>query len=429
MSLTLSALDEKRFMPVGQYLMRGEYDPNIVDEGTEWVRLETIIGVQEDISDEAIRSGIIYDTARTLELPGLQDLAFRKLKALGQNGPHRPFEILEVVDHVFKAAQPDMKKYLVEYVAEHFWNLVVVENRKFKSIMEADEELAKRVFSLLAGHPETEAKNEADGKMKVEVLFGKRKDELESPVTLVGDEAENSLLGEGNSQELLTLDYNGPIPHHREEFPLTGLTKSAKDLAAKEKAERDTVKKMTTKERLADADAFVDKAVSIISAANGPVSSIPALVHATLEATTAKMEKAETNRAARTTARELLANDDDNDTFAYNVSSTLLAADEDNDAFADNAASALLTKPSRKKSSTFDSYGHVDGAMPQEWLDLIEEVKKDHELEEAEKKMEKEMKVLQKKGDVGGGKGKEGKGGDLDGRVRIDWVRGGELNY
>ena len=68
---TLAALDKDKFLPVGQYLMRGEYDPNIVDEGTDWVRLETIRGVQEDVSGEAIRSGIIYETARTLEMPGL----------------------------------------------------------------------------------------------------------------------------------------------------------------------------------------------------------------------------------------------------------------------------------------------------------------------------------------------------------------------
>ena len=260
---TLSELDEDKFMPVGQYLMRGEYDPNIVDEGTEWVRLETIRGVQDDVSGEAIRSGIIYETARTLEMPGLQDLAFRKLKALGQSGPHEQFEILEVVGHVFKNAQPDMQKYLVEYLAEHFWNLVVVANRKLYNVMETDEVLAKRVFGLLAGYPEAGLKNEAEENVKVEEPFGERKDEPESQGTLMGDEAEDS-----DSYELI-LDYDGPIitPKHER----LAQKEAEKGWAAKEKAERDALKKMTAKEFLADNDAVVDQVASTIAAANGSV--------------------------------------------------------------------------------------------------------------------------------------------------------------
>ena len=116
----------------------------------------------------------------------------------------------------------------MEYLAKHFWNFVVAEKRMFTKVMEADEELAKRVFSLLAGHPEAGVKNEADGKMKVEEPFGEGKDQSATPATDVGDEAEDSLIREGNSQELLTLDYNGPISHHKDEFPLTGLTRAAK---------------------------------------------------------------------------------------------------------------------------------------------------------------------------------------------------------
>ena len=46
----------------------------------------------------------------------------------------KPFAILEVVDHVFKAAQPDMKRYLVEHLVEHYWNFVVAENRKITEV-------------------------------------------------------------------------------------------------------------------------------------------------------------------------------------------------------------------------------------------------------------------------------------------------------
>ena len=263
MSPTLSQLDKDDFMPIGQYLERGEYDPNILDEGTEWVRLETNVSGQ-DAGEEVMRCAVIYDIARTLELPGLQDLAFRKLKAMAKNEPHKPFAILCVVDHVFKHAQPDMRKYLVEYLAEHFWNLVTLENKKIAEVMEADEELGKRVFGRLAGQPEAEVKNEAEGKIKDEKLFGEGKDEPGSPATLVGDEEEGGLIGKGTSQENTT-------PHHA-----TVTTATDDDTTAeKKKAEKEKAKRMTAKELLTENDALVDQAATILSAANATVSFEP----------------------------------------------------------------------------------------------------------------------------------------------------------
>ena len=376
MSLPLAELDHDKFMPVGQYLMRGEYDPNIVDEGTEWVRLEATHGVQYDVSGEAVRSGIIYDTARTLEMPGLQDLAFRKLKALAQDRPHQPFEILEVVDRVFKGAQPDMKKYLVEYLAEQFWNFVVVENRKFTDVMEADEVLAKRVFGLLAGHPEADLKNEAEEKMKVEGNIGEGKDEAQSQGTLVGDEADDS-----DSQELI-LDYNGPITTPKDKRFLAQ-RKAEKDWAAKEKAERDAVKKMTAKELLADIDAVVDQAASTISAANGTVS-FGGPQHAT-PATTAEKEKAardratkERDKAVRSTASELLA---DNDSFeTVDQAASIISAA--------NGTVSFGPGPDYSRPNHAPPIGTTfRGMTDEEFLESIEEVKRDHfqELEDAEK--------------------------------------------
>ena len=377
---TLSELDRDKFLPVGQYLMRGEYDPNIVDEGTEWVRLETTRGVQEDVSGEAIRSGIIYETARMLEMPGLQDLAFRKLKALGQNGPHEPFEILEVVDHIFKNAQPDMQKYLVEYLAEHFWILVVVENRKLCNVMENDEVLAKRVFGLLAGHPEADLKNEAEENMKVEEPFDGRKDKPESQGTLVGDEADDS-----DSQELI-LDYDGPITTPKDER-YRAQREAEKGWAAKEKAERDALKKMTAKELLADTDALVDQAASTITAANGTVSFGPGPHHAT-PATTAEKENAmrdrgtkERDRAVRSTARELLA---DNSSFeSINQATSIISAANGTVSF-NPVPVPDYSKPNHALPSTGTTYG---GMTDEEFLASIEEVKREHfqEMEDAER--------------------------------------------
>ena len=247
MSPVLSKLDKVDFMPVGQYLERGEYDPNILDEGTEWVRLETNASGQ-DAGEEVMRCAIIYDIARTLELPGLQDLAFRKLKALAKNEPHQPFAILCVVDHVFKRAQADMKQYLVEYLAEQHWHLVRQESQKIAEVMEADEELGKRVFGLLAGLPEAEVKNEAEGKMKAEELFGEDKGELGSPATLVGGEAEGGLIGKGTSQENTT-----PYPA-TDTTPTREGTSAEKERTEKEKAEKEeAVKDRAEKEKAENA--------------------------------------------------------------------------------------------------------------------------------------------------------------------------------
>ena len=41
---------------------------------------------------EVMRCATIYDIAGKLEIARLLDLAFRKLKALGTNEPHRPYD-------------------------------------------------------------------------------------------------------------------------------------------------------------------------------------------------------------------------------------------------------------------------------------------------------------------------------------------------
>lgn len=167
MSPILSQLQKDDFWPVGQYLERAEYDPNILDEGTEWVRLVTEVS-GPDAAEEVMRCATIYDIARMLELPGLQDLAFRKLKALAKKVPHQPSAILCAADIVFKIAQPNMRQYLVEYFAKHFWSLMMDASRDLAELMQGNDELRKKVCGLLAGPPEAEVKPEAEEKIKDE---------------------------------------------------------------------------------------------------------------------------------------------------------------------------------------------------------------------------------------------------------------------
>ena len=267
MSPTLSLLDKDHFMPVGQYLERGEYDPNILDEGTEWVRLETNARGQ-DAGEEVMRCAIIYDIALTLELPGLQDLAFRKLKALAKNEPHQPFAILCVVDHIFKSARPDMRQYLIEYLAEQFWSLVTQENNKLAEVMKADEELKKGVFGLLAGPPEAKAKIEAEEKMKDEELFGEFKGEPESPGTLEGDKVDSDLIGKDSSQNITR--YHATVTTATDEG-----TTAEEENAEKDAAEKDTAEKMTAKGLLTSNDTIMAKTSPILPTANGTIALSP----------------------------------------------------------------------------------------------------------------------------------------------------------
>ncbi|KAL2043924.1 hypothetical protein N7G274_003444 [Stereocaulon virgatum] len=119
MSRLLSTLKENEFFPVDQYLERSEYDPIIVDEGTAYVRLAIELTGAER-GGEAVRSATIYSVAQMLELSGLQDLAFRKLKALATSEPHQPFAILCIVETVLDQADEDLRQYLVQYLADHY---------------------------------------------------------------------------------------------------------------------------------------------------------------------------------------------------------------------------------------------------------------------------------------------------------------------
>lgn len=167
MSPVLSQLDPADFLPIGQYLTRREYDPNILDDGTDFVRLEG------DLSDpergvEVVRCGIIYNTAQMLELPGLQDLAFRKLKALERQEAHQAFAILTIVEMVFERADEDLRLYLVQYMAEHYWDLVLAETTKIAEVMKDNEELAQGVYGLLSGRADVDAKVEEGVKVEKE---------------------------------------------------------------------------------------------------------------------------------------------------------------------------------------------------------------------------------------------------------------------
>ena len=156
MSPMLSLLEAKEFRPISEYIERREYYPNILDDGTVHVRLEGGLN-PEMLGYQIVRCGTIYKLAKELEMPGLQDLAFRKLKALE---PHfKPLQILTVVEVLFTIGSPGIRQYLTQYVANHFYSLVLAETKKIVEIMFTNEDLAKGVFEKLSGK-ENEIKKE-----------------------------------------------------------------------------------------------------------------------------------------------------------------------------------------------------------------------------------------------------------------------------
>ena len=144
----LSSIDANDFQPIGEYIDRREYHPNILDDGTVHVRLEGDL-TPEMLRYQIVRCGTVYQIAKMLEMPGLQDLAFRKLKALA---PHyRPLEVLTVIESLFEICGAEMRRYLVEQVAGSYWSFVLAETEKVVEVMSGNEELARGVFGLLSG--------------------------------------------------------------------------------------------------------------------------------------------------------------------------------------------------------------------------------------------------------------------------------------
>lgn len=148
MSPMLSSLDANDFQPVGEYIDRREFRPNILDDGTVHARLESDFS-PEMLRYQVVRCGTIYQVALMLEMPSLQDLAFRKLKALA---PHyQALEILIVIESIFEIGTPDIRRYLTQHVADNFWNLVRAETERMIEVMSTNEDLAKGVFGKLGG--------------------------------------------------------------------------------------------------------------------------------------------------------------------------------------------------------------------------------------------------------------------------------------
>ena len=179
MSPLLSSLDAEDFQPVGEYIDRREYHPNILDDGTAHVRLEGDLS-PEALRREVVRCGTVYQLAIILDISGLQDLAFRKLKALAPH--HQALEILTVVETLFEFASPDIRQYLTQHVAEQYWTIVLEETKTMVEVMRSHEDFGKGVFRILSGVvDEEEVKKEVV--IKEETTTKQEKENVSSAAT------------------------------------------------------------------------------------------------------------------------------------------------------------------------------------------------------------------------------------------------------
>ena len=170
MSPLLSAMAWQDFQPIGHFLQRQEYSPNLLDDGTDYARLEGNFTPATRAS-EIERCGTIHSIARQFEIEELQNLSFRKLKALAitlrTNEPLSLKSILVVIRDSFQTASAEMQQFLTQFLAEHFWELVCFEREKTREVMKSIGGLAKGVYAILAGQlSEESTANKDDYTMK-----------------------------------------------------------------------------------------------------------------------------------------------------------------------------------------------------------------------------------------------------------------------
>ena len=147
MSPLLLGMDPLDFKPIAEYLDHSEYRPNLLDEYTDYARLENI-ETEEERSLIVVQCGILYGLARQIQLPGLQDLVFRKLKALAS---YPVLELLQITNLMYRGGPParEVQEFLVNYIAEHFYTIWESESERLLETMRGNSNLALRVYQRL----------------------------------------------------------------------------------------------------------------------------------------------------------------------------------------------------------------------------------------------------------------------------------------
>lgn len=150
MSPVLSELQAPDFTSVAEYLDHAEYKPNLLDEGTDYARLEGVETAPQHF--EAIcQCGSLYTMADKLDLPGLKDLTVRKFRALVPYTAEA-FILMAKLFYCFGCPSDDgLHEFMVTYATDHFYELLEAEAVSFVELLKRHPSLAKAVFRTLGG--------------------------------------------------------------------------------------------------------------------------------------------------------------------------------------------------------------------------------------------------------------------------------------
>ncbi len=149
MNPDLMVLEENDFQAIEQYLKTSDYHPYLINDGAGQAHLAGLTNTKERQKAgaiELIRCGRLYCMAGFFQLPNLQGLILRKLKAIKAYaaGP-----ILETTKFVFENLtdpEDELRKYLVNFVAENFKSLNLKDPKAFWETLDASDELHIAVF-------------------------------------------------------------------------------------------------------------------------------------------------------------------------------------------------------------------------------------------------------------------------------------------
>ena len=197
MSPLLSNIEPNDFVAVVEYLDHDEYKPNLLDEGTDYARLERVDTPQQR-SAAVMQCMILHGIGDRLMLPYLSDLAIRKFKALA---PYIPDDFLIMARTLYHSGPPTdetLHEFFVGYIADNFYELWQTDPEIFRLMLQEQKELAIDVFArkgkrtILDEPAEAKKKNE---KKNEKVEEGKLKEKRK------GKDEEKAKEGEKDEEE------------------------------------------------------------------------------------------------------------------------------------------------------------------------------------------------------------------------------------
>ncbi|KAL8728380.1 MAG: hypothetical protein Q9166_005424 [cf. Caloplaca sp. 2 TL-2023] len=150
----LSEASGPDFRPVAEFLNSGEYHPYILDAGTDQARVAGVTSDKEK-REEMLKCGMIHMLALKFDLPELQALVLRKLKAMQ---PFPATQFIQMVDYAFGSGlvKDSLDKFVIDYIADHYFDLSNAGTERFTRLLKNKDALRNEVFARMAPRPTSE---------------------------------------------------------------------------------------------------------------------------------------------------------------------------------------------------------------------------------------------------------------------------------